>query len=131
AGGDLLERAGDRFERALDVGLDDHGELLGHARGDLREHLFERAARARRRLLLAPAALAVIGDVARLRLVLRDDEIVAGQRRPVQAQHLDWRRWARFLDLLPAIVDEGAHAAPFAAGDEDVAELQRAALDED
>ena len=106
------------------------GELLGDAGGDLREHLLERAARARGRLLLAAAALAVVGDVARLGLVLGDDEVVARQGRAVEAQHLDRARRSRLLDGAAALVDERAHAAPFAAGDEDVADLERAALDQ-
>ncbi len=35
-----------------------------------------------------------------------------------------------WLDRLAAIVEERAHAAPLAAGDEDVADLERAALDQ-
>ncbi len=79
-GRQLFERADDRLERALDVGFDDDRQFLGAAGGDLREHLLERAAAAGGGRLLAPAALAEIGDLARAAFVLDDDEIVAGQR---------------------------------------------------
>ena len=79
---------------------------------------------------VAPAALAEIGDVARPALVLGNDEIVARERGPVEAQHLDRRRRTRLAQVLPAIVDQRAHPAPLAAGNKDVADLQRAALDQ-
>ena len=45
-GAELLERADDRFDRALHVGLDDQREVLA-ARGlELAHHLLERAAHA-------------------------------------------------------------------------------------
>ena len=59
-----------------------------------------------------------------------DGEAVAGLRRALQAEDLDRRRRAGFLELLAAIVDEGAHAAPLVAGDDDVADHQRAGLDQ-
>ena len=105
-------------------------QFLGGAGRGLREHLLERAARAGRRLLLAPPALAIFGDVARLAFVLGDDEIVARHRRAVETQHLDRHGRAGFVRCSAAIVDQRAHPAPFAAGDEDVADLERAALDQ-
>src|SRR5581483_3855144 len=95
-----------------------------------REHLFERAASAGRRRRVALAALAEFGDLARPRLVLDDDEIVAGERQAVEAEHLDRDRRAGLVLVLAALVDERAHPAPFAAGDEDVANIERTALDE-
>ena len=65
-GAELVERAGDGFDRALHVGLDDQREILA-ARGlDLRHHLLERAAHAARprRGLLALLAGAIGGDLA-------------------------------------------------------------------
>ena len=59
-----------------------------------------------------------------------DGEAVAGFRRGLEAEHLDRHRRAGFLDALALVVDEGADAAPFGAGDDDVAEMKRAALDE-
>ena len=88
---ELLQRADDRFERALHVRLDDQREVLA-ARGlQLAHHLFERAAHAggARRLLLAPLMRAIIGDLAGARFVFDDREAVAGFRRAVEAKHLD------------------------------------------
>ena len=79
---------------------------------------------------LAPLAVAIIGDLAGPRLVLDDVELVAGFRRRTEAQHLDRNRRAGRLDLLALVVDERAHPAPGRAGDEDIAEMQGAALHE-
>ena len=92
-------------------------------------HLLERAAgggRAGQRLV-ALLADAVVGDLAGAGFGFDDREAVAGLRRVLEAEHLDRRRGAGFLDLLAAVVDEGAHAAPRGAGDDDVADAQRAA----
>ena len=127
-GRDPFERADDRLDRALHVALDDDRQFLGGAGRDLREHLFERAAPAGRRRRVAPAALAEIGDLARPRLVLDNDEIVAGERQAVEPEHLDRGRRPGLLLVLAALVDQRADPSPFAAGDENVADIQRAAL---
>src|SRR3546814_11345401 len=46
----------------------------------------------------------------------------------IEAEHLDRGRRAGFLDLFVAFVHQGPHAAPLAAGNEDVADLESAAL---
>ena len=92
---DLFERADDRLERALHIRFDDDRQFFRDAGRDLREHLLEGAARAGCGSRVAPAALTEIGDVARAALVFGDDEIVAGERRAVEAQHLDRRRGTR------------------------------------
>ena len=74
--------------------------------------------------------LRILAQLARPRLVLDHREIVAGQRGVLQTQNLDRARGTRPLALLAVIVDQGAHAAPGGAGDEDVADPDRAALDE-
>ena len=79
-GAELVERAGDRLDRAMHVGLDDDRQLLGGAGGDLREHLFERAAAAGCGGRVAAPALAEFGDLAGAAFAVDDDEIVAGQR---------------------------------------------------
>ena len=127
-GRDPSERADDRLDRALHVALDDDRQFLGRAGRDFREHLFERAAPAGRRRRVAPAALAEIGDLARPRLVLDNDEIVAGERQAVEPEHLDRRRGTGLFLVLAALVDQRADPSPFAAGDENVADIQRAAL---
>ena len=129
-GAELVERADDRFERALHVGLDDEREFLA-ARGlDLRHHLLERAAHAglAGSGLLALLARAIIGDLAGARLVVDDREPVAGIRRAGEAEHLDRHRGAGAVDRRAGVGHERAHAAPFGAGHHDVADMQRAAL---
>ena len=46
-GAEPLQRAGERFRRALHVGLDEHRQLLGRALADALDHLLEGAAAAR------------------------------------------------------------------------------------
>ena len=60
----------------------------------------------------------------------RDPELVARERDVVEAEHLDRRRRTGFLDLLAVVVEHGADLAPAAAGDDRVADAQRAPLDE-
>ena len=97
-GAELLERAGDRLERALHVGFDDDRSSLAVARCDLGEHLLERAARAGDRVLLAPQALAVS---RRCRAPgLRSSATMKSSPAsgvPVKAQHLDRHRRRRPL----------------------------------
>ncbi len=74
--------------------------------------------------------LALVGDGAGRLLVGGDDEVVAGAGHVGEAEDLDRGRGAGLLDLLALVVDEGTHAAPGRAGDERVADLERAPLDE-
>src|SRR5207248_3329254 len=129
-GRQLFERADDRFERALYVGFDDDRQLLRDARGDLREHLLEGAARTGHGGRVAPAALTEVGDFAGAALALDHDEIVAGKRNAVKPQYLDRGRGSCLALALAALVDQSANPTPLAAGDEDVADVQRAALDQ-
>ena len=131
-GAELVERAVDRFQRSLHVGLDDQREFLA-ARGlGLRHHLLERAAHAGGpgRGLLALLTRTVIGDFAGARFVLDDGETVAGIRRAGEAEHFDRSRGTGSADGLTCVGDERADAAPFGAGDDKVADLQGAALDQ-
>ena len=78
-GAELVERADDRFDRALHVGLDHQREFLAAGGLDLRHHLFERAAHAGLAggHLVALLALAIVGDFARAGLVLDHGETIA------------------------------------------------------
>src|SRR6267154_4487807 len=71
-GAEPLQRAGQRFRRALHVRLDQHRKLLGRALADALDHLLEGAAAARGagKLGLPVATGAEVGDLARTRLVL-------------------------------------------------------------
>ena len=126
------ERVGQHFRRALHVGLDDDRQVLHVAFGDLLLQRLERQAAAlgAERLFLGHA-LAIGRDLPRLRRVGQRLERIAGLRQARQAEHLDRRRRRRHLDRPAAVVDERAHAADNRAGDEGVADAQRAVLDED
>jgi hypothetical protein len=112
---ELLQRDRDRLDRALHVALDDQRELLACRTSELRHHLLERAALAGAaggHRLVAGQTLAVLGDLASPGFVLDGREAVARPRRALKTEHLDRGRRAGFLDLLAAIVDQRAHAAP-------------------
>jgi hypothetical protein len=128
---DLLQRLDDRFRRTLHIRLDEDMKVLARTFLELRHHLLERSAARGDATRLTPLALAIIGDLSGARFVLDDDELVARFRRRTQAQHFDRNRGTRILDLLALVVDEGAHPAPGGAGDEDIAQMQGAALHQD
>ena len=122
-----------RLDGALDVALEDDVEVLHGAGLHLLEERLERHARrlrALRELLAAEALGALLGDVLRLALVLDDPRELTCGRRAVEAEDLDGLAGMRLLDLLAAIVVERAHLAGGVAGDDRVADAQRAALDE-
>ena len=127
-GAELAQRADDGLDRALHVALDDQRELLAAGLLELLHHLLERARGAGGAQRLAALAHAVVGDLARAALVLDHGERVARLRRGVEAQDLDRHGRPGLRHGLAALVDQRAHAAPGAAGDDDVADAQRAAL---
>ena len=129
---DLLQLGDRRLDRALHVALEDEVQVLDGAGLQLREELLERRARLRgRRQLLPPEALAAhLRALARVALVLDDATELAGGRRLVEAEDLDRLARPRLLELLAAEVVERADPAPGVAGDDRVADLERAALDE-
>ena len=127
---ELAQRVGDRFERTLRVGLHDEVE-----RGDLaalhrREHVFEAGAtreheRVAQRRGLAPVG-AGFGDGAGDLVVGGDTNFVAGHRHVGETEHLDRHRRPGFGHGLARLVEHRADAAPRAAGDDRVADAQRA-----
>src|SRR6185369_4384747 len=88
------------------------------------------AARGLRELLAAEALAAHLRELPRLALVLDDPRALAGGRRLVEADDLDGLAGVCLLDLLAAVVVEGAHLAVRVARHDRVADLQRPALDE-
>ena len=80
--------------------------------------------------VLALLADAIIGELARAGFALDHREPVAGFGRAGEAQHLDRHRRAGLLHGFALVVDQRADAAPFGAGDDEVADMQRAALDQ-
>ena len=132
-GAELVERAGDRLQRALHVGLDQQREFLAAGRLELAHHLLERAAHAGRARcdLVALLPRAIVRHLAGARLAVDHRQAVAGLGRAAEAEHLDRRRRPRGIDWRPGIGHQRAHAAPFGAGNDDIAAAQRAALHQD
>ena len=128
----FCELADDRLDRALHVGLEDDVQVGDAARLQLLEQLLERDAAARllRERLAAQPLAALLREVARAAVVLDHAGELAGRRRLVEAEDLDRVARAGGVDLLAAVVVERAHAAPGVAGDDRVADLERAAVDE-
>ena len=127
----LGERVGEHFGRALHVGLDDDRQLLHAAFGDLLLERLEREAAAlgAERALLG-LRLAERGDLARLGGIGHRLERIARLREAGETEHFDRRRRRGRLDRPAAIVDQRAHSADDRAGDEVVADVQRAVLHE-
>ena len=108
----LRQRVGERFRRTALVGLDEHAKrplLAGRCR---RHEVFERDRALARAAALrfAVEPLATLRDLARLRRILDDEELVAGHRHAREAEHLHRNRRTRRLDLLAALVEQRAHA---------------------
>ena len=91
------------------------------------ERFLLRAARLR---LALEAEAALAGELARPAVVLDHAHVLARLGHGVEAEHLDRLGRRRLLDLAALVVVQRAHAAPVGAGDERVADLQRAAVDE-
>ena len=129
---DLAELAEERLDRALHVALEDDVEVLDDTLLHLGEQALERDAAlgALRELLAAQPLGALLGEILGLALVLDDARELACGRRPVEAEDLDGLAGARLLDLLALVVVERAHLAGRVAGDDRVADAQRAAVDE-
>ena len=132
---ELPEALGERLERAGGVGLEEDVEGGDVAALDLLEDVLEAGARRGGGLAAevghAVPVLALLGDGLGGALVGGDHEAVAGVGHVVEAEHLHGHRRAGFLDLLAAVVDEGADATPGGTGDERLADLERAALHEE
>src|SRR5215216_6774216 len=73
---------------------------------------------------------AVIGDFTRAAFAADDRETVPGFRRAAEPENLDRHRRPRLVDGGSRVGDERADAAPFGAGHDDVADMERAALDQ-
>ena len=74
---------------------------------------------------------ALAGELAGAALVLDDADPLAGLGHTVEAEHLDRLARQRLRDARAGEVVHRAHAAPVGAGDERVADLERAAHDQD
>jgi hypothetical protein len=88
------------------------------------------AARGLGELLAAQPLSACARKLAGPTLVLDDPAELAGGRRLVETEDLDRLARPRFLHLVSAEVVERTHLAPGVAGDDRVAHMERAAVDE-
>ena len=129
----LLQRVGEHFRRALHVGLDDDRQVLHAAFGNLLLERLEREAAALGaerlvlRLLLAERARSGAPWPGRRRPGTCR-RAAAGRSRPSTSTGVDG---PACLIGVPAIVDERADLADHRAGDEVVADAERAVLHED
>ena len=93
------------------------------------EHVLE-ADRRRGGALRVEQALAIDRDFAGAGFILDHGQRIARRRHGGEAEHFDREGRAGFLDLLAIAVGQRADLARGRAGDEHVADLERAALDE-
>ena len=130
---DLGDLVLERLQRAGDIGLEDDVELLDVALLDPGEDLLEadlaRLA-AGQGLGLEPVG-ALLGELAGAAVVLDRLHELAGVADAVEAEHLDRHPRPGGLDPLAGEVVHRPHPAPLRAGDQRVADLERAALDQD
>src|SRR5207248_5434180 len=128
----LLQLRHGRLDRAVDVALDDEVQVLDAAGLHLREEVLEPRAGLRllRELLAAQPLAAQVREVAGLALVLDDAAELARGRRLVEAEDLDRLAGPGLADAVAAEGVQRAHLAPGVAGDDRVADAERAALDE-
>ena len=131
--GDLGDLVLERLERAGDVGLEDDVELLDVALLGPREDLLEAdlAGLAAGQRLGLQAVGALLGELAGAAVVLDRLDELAGLADAVEAEHLDRHPGPGALDAVAGEVVHRPHPAPLRAGDQRVADLERAALDQD
>ena len=126
----LVERLAQRLGAALHVGLDEHGDDAGLGLAHLREHVLGA------RGLAWPASRrgTCPADTAPLRAPCARSRPPAAHRPALgaarQAQHHDRHGGRGLLHRLAVLIEHGAHAAELGAGDDRIAHLQRALLDQ-
>ncbi len=126
---DLGDLALGRLDRALHVGLDDQAELLDGALLHRREQILEADGLAAPREHLGAQPLgALLRDLAGDAVVLDHAAELAGRRRLVEAEDLDRQPRPGVLDALAVVIVQRLDLAPGVAGDDRVADAQRAPL---
>ena len=125
------ERADQRLHRALDIGLDNERKLaLALLLLDFGEELLQVERRAARDLFLPGARLPELGDLPRPALVLDHHDLIARQGRAAEPENLDGHRRPCGLGGSAVVAVHRPHPAPLRTGDDDIANAERAALDQ-
>ncbi len=104
---DILDRLYDRFQRAIDIDLDDQQQFLGFACLEAFEGVFQRERHCRLDRGLVNFKLARFSRNTCRFDVLGDLEHIPGVRRIVQAHHRHRARRSGFGDFLAAFVKHG------------------------
>ena len=131
---ELAQGVGDRFERALGVGLDDQVQRRDFAALHHREDIFESGAARENHWVPQRGGLAAyrarFGDGARHLVARSNAQLVTGERNVVEPEYFDRNRRPGFDDLLTALVEHRAHAAPSGPGNDGIADVECAVLHE-
>src|SRR6478736_4802787 len=128
---DLRQRVLEGLDRTGHVALEDEVELLALALLHGGHEVLERTTHAALRLQGGTLPrLPLLGDLARHPVVLDHEEVLTGAGDGRQTEH--HRRTCRggLLDLVAELVEHRPHAAVGRAGDDRVADAERAALDQ-
>src|SRR5271169_4042893 len=125
---ELEQRVLQGLDRAGHVALDDEQQFLTLAGLERRLQALERDPPRLGELGIALASLTAFGDLAGDPVVGDDQEVVARVGHRGQAEHHDRPGRQGLGDRVAVLVDHGAHPAERIAGDDRVADVQRAAL---
>src|SRR3990172_8470726 len=120
----------DRAQRTRDVRLEDDPQLLGLAGLDLAVEILQGRSTAPLPALRGGGGLAALDHGPGFLVVADDAQDVAGGRNLGQAEHDDRARRAGLGHALALVVLEGANPPERLADDDDVADLERARLDQ-
>ena len=125
----FLKRVAQRFDGALNVGLDDQVEL-GRALFDAIEEVIEAHMALGLLLLQASTHRTLFSELASIALIFEYAELVARGRNARQAQDLDRIGRRGLLGMIAVRVDKRANTTVALASDNGIARLERTALHE-
>src|SRR6266513_667599 len=122
---EFLQRLNNRFDRALSVGRDDDFKDFAGLRSECLEQVFQRDLRTPLFFLAADLFDPLLGQSARVFLVLHHAEFQTCFRHYIQSEHLHRNRWPRFLQPFSFLVYQRADFAPVGSADNHVTDMQR------